>query len=595
MGLNTKKVLFLGVRNKYCCICAKAEARGVTASPHNCYKNWSGPSTAMESDIIAEGFAKSMEMHGLIYNKLIADGDSNIYKKILDCRPYDYVMVEKIECKNHLLRNMCNRLKEISKNSRNGDIKGRKLLGERILRIRSGITTAVKHWKNSQKSLKEKIHNLKKDIENAAFHVFGHHDGCAEYFCQKEKANEKDYLPVMKNSGVFSRIMDVLNSVSDHSKSLIQDVNNNAVEQYNSVIAKFVGGKRINYCRKGSYQARCNAALVSFNSRSPIYNLHKFLYSRSPCKRVKILEKKREIRASKKKEYKILKKQLFPKTKDKNYGSFCEKPDLSDEEIARKKTDFLDKLNLNETEKQNLFEETISQSLCSLWTEERRKRLTASNFGSVCNRLPYTSCQNLVKKILYSYFDTGAMKYGRKHEKSAIKELEKENIIVKPSGLFIDKKFPFLAASPDGLIEDNGIIEIKCPSSCADLTPEEGIHARKITFWTINRNTKTIDGVNKRHIYYYQIQGQMHITGREYCLFVLWTPKGMKIEKIMKDDQFWHKEMEEKLVKFYHHCLLPELVDPRYPRSMPIRDPTYIVEAQKKREAEKKSSANELK
>ena len=43
------------------------------------------------------------------------------------------------------------------------------------------------------------------------------------------------------------------------------------------------------------------------------------------------------------------------------------------------------------------------------------------------------------------------MKYGRKHEKSAINELEKENIKVKPSGLFIDKKFHLLATSPDGL------------------------------------------------------------------------------------------------------------------------------------------------
>ena len=103
---------------------------------------------------------------------------------------------------------------------------------------------------------------------------------------------EKDYLPIMKKSDVFSRIMDVLNSISDHFKSLIQDVNNNAVEQYNSVIVKFIGGKHINNSWEGNYQDQCNAALISFNSRSPIYNLHKFFYSRSLCKRIKTLEKK---------------------------------------------------------------------------------------------------------------------------------------------------------------------------------------------------------------------------------------------------------------------------------------------------------------
>lgn len=45
--------------------------------------------------------------------------------------------------------------------------------------------------------------------------------------------------------------------------------------------------------------------------------------------------------------------------------------------------------------------------------------------------------------------------------------------------------------------------------------------------------------------------------------------------------------MEKKLIDFFHCCLLPELVDPRYPRSMSIRDPEYIIEAQKKREREK--------
>jgi hypothetical protein len=38
--------------------------------------------------------------------------------------------------------------------------------------------------------------------------------------------------------------------------------------------------------------------------------------------------------------------------------------------------------------------------------------------------------------------------------------------------------------------------------------------------------------------------------------------------------------MRPRLVQFYEHCLVPEIVDSRYVRSMPIRDPSYILEAQ---------------
>lgn len=51
----------------------------------------------------------------------------------------------------------------------------------------------------------------------------------------------------------------------------------------------------------------------------------------------------------------------------------------------------------------------------------------------------------------------------------------------------------------------------------------------------------------------------------------------IKTELIEKDDAFWEKEMEPKLLKFYYDCLLPELVDPRHTRNKPIRDPDYVI------------------
>jgi hypothetical protein len=85
VGYHTKKVLFIGVRNKYCMVCARASQKNEEPNVHKCYKNWdnTSSSTSMESDAIVEGFKQSIETHGLIYSVLIADGDSSVYKKLL--------------------------------------------------------------------------------------------------------------------------------------------------------------------------------------------------------------------------------------------------------------------------------------------------------------------------------------------------------------------------------------------------------------------------------------------------------------------------------------------------------------------------------
>ena len=100
---------------------------------HKCWKNWSNSSSSMEADIIVEGFKQSENMYGAKYWRLVADGDSNVYKRILDARPYSNITVQKIECRNHLLRNFCNNLKEVQKNKKYGPYSRRKELGSKIL------------------------------------------------------------------------------------------------------------------------------------------------------------------------------------------------------------------------------------------------------------------------------------------------------------------------------------------------------------------------------------------------------------------------------------------------------------------------------
>lgn len=132
----------MGIRNKYCAVCEKAALNKKDVSIHKCYKNWEGTSTSMEADIIVEGFRQSMSMHNLIYNKLIGDGDSSVMKKLLLTKPYGSdVYIKKIECINHILRNYCNRIMDISSRRRStyGTVVPgflRKILKDRRLNLR---------------------------------------------------------------------------------------------------------------------------------------------------------------------------------------------------------------------------------------------------------------------------------------------------------------------------------------------------------------------------------------------------------------------------------------------------------------------------
>lgn len=82
--------------------------------------------------------------------------------------------------------------------------------------------------------------------------------------------------------------MEVVNNLSLHSKSLLYNANNNAVEQFNSIIAKHIGGKRINFSLRVSYDAKCKLSAVSHNSKLKYNKIPKLLTESSPgffCKK----------------------------------------------------------------------------------------------------------------------------------------------------------------------------------------------------------------------------------------------------------------------------------------------------------------------
>ena len=75
--------------------------------------------------------------------------------------------------------------------------------------------------------------------------------------------------------------------------------------------------------------------------------------------------------------------------------------------------------------------------------------------------------------------------------------------------------------------------------------------------------------LRKGHQYNCQILGQMAIAGRPWCDFVIYTKKGISVERIKFDSDFWEKRLLPKLTEFYKKCFAPEIVSAL---GQPIRD-----------------------
>ena len=151
------------------------------------------------------------------------------------------------------------------------------------------------------------------------------------------------------------------------------------------------------------------------------------------------------------------------------------------------------------------------------WIAARRGCLTAS---SVADILPgktgkYRDSRDTLMNILVAERDSGraresftsnAMLWGIEHEDEAREEYEVQTgELVDLVGFMLHPDIPFLGASPDGLVGQDGLIEIKCPTPAtqikyirAGVVPEE---------------------------YRPQILLQLIVTGRRWCDFVSFDPR----------------------------------------------------------------------
>ena len=230
-----------------------------------------------------------------------------------------------------------------------------------------------------------------------------------------------------------------------------------------------------------------------------------------------------------------------------------ERRELPDEE-----NEFVKKFNLDEDEINALEAATRDQANSELWRSERKYRFTASNFHLISHR--QRNHETFANTLMNPKpFTSRHTRHGIKYEPEAVhaymKYMNKRSIPVEvfKSGLVVYKNEPVLACSPDGKVLDAGcskpfgLLEVKCPETKFLVTPLDACSDASFCCENIDGNCK----LKVTHPYYAQLQGQMGITGAEWCDFVIFTKKGISIERVLFDPLYW-QELERKLLYYYY-------------------------------------------
>ena len=147
-----------------------------------------------------------------------------------------------------------------------------------------------------------------------------------------------------------------------------------------------------------------------------------------------------------------------------------------------------------------------------------------------------------------------------------------ENFKLSDAGLYIDYEDPFLGASPDGIVQcsccSKGVVEVKCPYCHKDL-PEDDTS----TFCMVKQ--KGTWSLKRDHMYYYQVQLQLHVCDVTYADFVVWTENTTVIERLHENTEFFEGKITN-VRNFFMYGVLPEIIGKWYSRG-PVADPSGVV------------------
>ncbi|ODM87173.1 hypothetical protein Ocin01_19509 [Orchesella cincta] len=493
IGARTGKVLYFGTRTKTCVVCNTASNKGLQPKDHTCYKNWNKASTAMEQDILLDGFKQSLQVHGIAYLQFVGDGDSSVHSAVVDV--YEGHKVEKIDCYNHVTKNLNKKLHAIAA----GAVKGKNApkipkeerqlprMEEFFSRIGSGVHAAIVHHSEFAKEKGRSV-QLFEDIANVPQHVFGDHSKCRDYFCDPagDRRKEKNLVPFMSNMALWDPLKKAVAFVANLAPGLIHKRNTNWAESFMSVANKFVAGKRIHLGGSFLYGLRMSSAVLSYNL-SPYWlpDLYEDINGIAPSRMwLKLKERgiKRRLKGCKRKERrKKWSKFGFLKSRkgDNFYGSEPTTVELTSEQLELAIEELYKNLQVDEAKCSLIELKTRDQSESNDWYKERLSRLTASVAGKLSKLRPTSDNTATLNYLLKSdgFRGTVATEYGKESEGIAISayEIYKDFPVgfVQKVGLIVSKENGIYGASSDGLVGTDGLLEVKCPYCIRDKLPED--------------------------------------------------------------------------------------------------------------------------
>lgn len=197
------------------------------------------------------------------------------------------------------------------------------------------------------------------------------------------------------------------------------------------------------------------------------------------------------------------------------------------------------------------------------WFEQRKGKITGSRVGAILGLNPWSKPNDVMRDMVREYHGaesefTGnvATEYGNNFEQFAQDDFEIEHgLEVTETGFHIKKGAQWLGASPDGLIEEDAVLEIKCPYG--------------------SRDTGEFKPIAEQLHYHAQMQIEMYCTEREKCYFYQWSNKGSDLI-IIEYNQYWIDENLPKLEAFYKQYL-KEIKEPE----------KHLLDLVKTKEAEK--------
>lgn len=195
------------------------------------------------------------------------------------------------------------------------------------------------------------------------------------------------------------------------------------------------------------------------------------------------------------------------------------------------------------------------------WYEARKNRITASIVGAILGNSPYMTRNDAMRTLVRAregappeFTGNAATEYGQGHEDGARVEYEMEfGCTIEQLGFVAHEDWA--GVSPDGLIGDKGLLEIKCPYS---MRHEDA----PVPFKTIEE---------QQH-YFDQVQFQLYITGREWCDFYQWAPNGTSRERIWLNPK-WVRGCIPRLRQFHAEFLDEAADDHLAPKRVEIDTP----------------------